>query len=71
MLSNVKSTGPLMFVHNNPNINWINPTHWCRTKQLFHQSLDQVHLSAISSHIRLDQYVFTGESQSLWDRVVG
>jgi len=48
------SLGVNLFVLISPNVNWLNPSSWARTHQLFRPNFLQVNMSAVSSNIGLD-----------------
>jgi hypothetical protein len=67
MIDNLKYIGASMFTAISPNINWTNTSNWIRTKQIFHPSFNQVHLSAISSDIvRKTEYFTKSLTGSPW-----
>jgi hypothetical protein len=43
-----------MFVPISPNVNWLNPSNWTQTRQLFRLNFHQVSVSTVSSNIGLD-----------------
>jgi hypothetical protein len=50
----LKTLGVNMFVPISPNVNWLNPSNWARTRPCFRLNFLQVNVSAVSSNIGLD-----------------
>jgi len=57
-IANIQSLGAQMVVPISPNINWFNKNNWSKTKQVFRALSQHIHLSAVSSHIGLQNDYF-------------
>jgi hypothetical protein len=57
-ITNIQSLGAQMVVPISPNINWFNKSNWSKTKQIFRALSQDIHLSAVSSDIGLQNDYF-------------